>query len=205
MAATVQTPKRGRPRASNRTPRILKATLDLLHEIGYDRMRIQDVATRAGVGLATIYRRWPTKRELILDALSSDEITAPLAVHGDPLTNLESSLRMIARRFPGADDQFIPGLLVALRDDPDVRNAFRDVAVGRVHTHLLRLLRGILGDREDLDLRAHIVPALILYHMVILGDPLEPEVAAAQLLPLLTTATPATASPRKRGGRTRAS
>jgi hypothetical protein len=60
----------GRPRAADRTPAILEAAKALLGEVGYDRLRIQDVANRAGAGLATLYRRWPTKQALVADAIS---------------------------------------------------------------------------------------------------------------------------------------
>jgi AcrR family transcriptional regulator len=51
-------PVRGRRRAADREPLILDAASELLDEIGYDHLRVQDVADRAHVGLATIYRRW---------------------------------------------------------------------------------------------------------------------------------------------------
>src|ERR1700737_4041794 len=59
----------GRPRAEDRTPAILEAAKELMGEVGYDRLRIQDVADRAGAGLATLYRRWPTKQALVADAI----------------------------------------------------------------------------------------------------------------------------------------
>src|ERR1700694_89534 len=59
----------GRPRAEDRTPAILEAAKELMGEVGYDRLRIQDVADRAGAGLATLYRRWPTKQALVAGAI----------------------------------------------------------------------------------------------------------------------------------------
>jgi len=69
----------GRPRAADRTPPSSQAAKDLLGEVGYDRLRIQDVADRAGAGLATLYRRWPTKQALIADAIGhhADALLAP--------------------------------------------------------------------------------------------------------------------------------
>jgi AcrR family transcriptional regulator len=61
---------RGRRREADREPLILDAASELLAEIGYDHLRVQDVAARAHVGLATIYRRWSTKQELIVAAMS---------------------------------------------------------------------------------------------------------------------------------------
>src|SRR5690349_5398409 len=70
-------PRRGRPRATDRSPAILAATIELVDESGYDRLRVQDVATRAGVGLATIYRRWPTKQALFVEALRHKTVDLP--------------------------------------------------------------------------------------------------------------------------------
>ena len=61
-AASPVARRRGRPRAADRDAALLDATQQLLDELGYDRLRIQDVADRAHAGLGTIYRRWPTKQ-----------------------------------------------------------------------------------------------------------------------------------------------
>ena len=53
---------RGRRSEADREPLILEAANELLDEVGYDRIRVQDVADRAHVGIATIYRRWSTKQ-----------------------------------------------------------------------------------------------------------------------------------------------
>lgn len=48
---------------------VLAATLDALAVVGYPSLRLEDVATRAGVHKTTVYRHWPTKAELVTDAL----------------------------------------------------------------------------------------------------------------------------------------
>ncbi len=60
----------GRPRSERAHEAILEATLDLLLEEGFTRMSIEAVATRAGVGKATIYRRWPSKADLVVEAVA---------------------------------------------------------------------------------------------------------------------------------------
>lgn len=67
MTDTPATPRR---RGSVRTEELLKATLDLAAEVGYAGLSIEAVGRRAGVGKHTIYRRWPSKAALLLDALS---------------------------------------------------------------------------------------------------------------------------------------
>ena len=68
--------RRGRPPQSGREEAILKATVELLGERGFDRFTVQDIANRAGVGLGTIYRRWPTKAEAVMAALRLLDETA---------------------------------------------------------------------------------------------------------------------------------
>ena len=63
-------PKLGRKRDLSRDPEILEATLEVLAETGYDGMTIDMVAARAKAGKATVYRRWASKGELVIDAVA---------------------------------------------------------------------------------------------------------------------------------------
>ncbi len=69
----------GRPRSIQSHQAILKATLELLAEVGYERMSIEGIASRAKVGKTTIYRRYKGKEELVADAIESvrEEIVIP--------------------------------------------------------------------------------------------------------------------------------
>lgn len=73
---------------------VLRATSELLMEVGYARMTVEDVATRSGVHKTTVYRRWPTKAELVYDAVSEQSAEAiPVPDTG----NLLDDLRIFAR------------------------------------------------------------------------------------------------------------
>jgi AcrR family transcriptional regulator len=61
----------GRPRSERAEQAILDAALDAVAENGIDGVRLEDVAARAGVGKATLYRRWPGKEELLIAALAA--------------------------------------------------------------------------------------------------------------------------------------
>ena len=61
----------GRPRSEQAEQAIIEATLDLFAEKGFEGVCVEVVAARAGVGKATIYRRWPNKEELLLAAFAS--------------------------------------------------------------------------------------------------------------------------------------
>jgi len=72
-------PITGRPRSVEVDRAILQAALDLLAEVGYQGISIEAIAARAGVGRTTIYRRYDSKEELLVDALecSKQELTLP--------------------------------------------------------------------------------------------------------------------------------
>jgi AcrR family transcriptional regulator len=85
---------RGRPRLSSIDDTILRATLELLREGGPGEVTIEAVAARCGSAKTTIYRRWPTRESLIVDALriavrarldQVQEIRAYDKVHGSPV------------------------------------------------------------------------------------------------------------------------
>jgi AcrR family transcriptional regulator len=69
-------PRAGRPRSAQADHAIIEAALDLFAEAGPEGLCIEKVAARAGVGKATIYRRWPGKEDLLLAALAA--LKAPL-------------------------------------------------------------------------------------------------------------------------------
>ena len=81
-SATVQTEPRpdrrrpGRPRSERAERAIIDAALSVFAESGPEGLCIETVAARAGVGKATIYRRWPGKEDLLLDAIGA--LQAPL-------------------------------------------------------------------------------------------------------------------------------
>ncbi len=67
----------GRPRSERADRAIIDAALSLFAESGADGLCIEQVAARAGVGKATIYRRWPGKEDLLLDALATLKVPLP--------------------------------------------------------------------------------------------------------------------------------
>jgi AcrR family transcriptional regulator len=72
--------KLGRKRDHTRDPEILDAALDVLAETGYERMTIDMVAARAKAGKATLYRRWASKGELVIEAVACMKQIDPAAV-----------------------------------------------------------------------------------------------------------------------------
>jgi len=83
LKTPMKIPSVGRPRSEDRTLRILQATLRLLEEIGYAQFSIEGVAALAKVGRPTVYRRFPTKAALVMEALKHTFGTDPAPNTGD--------------------------------------------------------------------------------------------------------------------------
>jgi len=83
----------GRPRSEQAEQAIIEATLDVFAEKGFEGVCVELVAARAGVGKATIYRRWPNKEELLLAAFGSLKSPLPepkgISVRDDLLAMVE--------------------------------------------------------------------------------------------------------------------
>jgi AcrR family transcriptional regulator len=92
--------RRGRPRSAQAEQAILAAALDLIAERGPEGLGIEQVAARAGVGKATIYRRWRGKEDMLLDAIGSLGSDLPVpqgrSVRADLVALLESFCREAA-------------------------------------------------------------------------------------------------------------
>jgi AcrR family transcriptional regulator len=87
---------RGRPRDPGTDDRITTAAAELLLQRGFDRTTVDDVAARAGVGKATVYRRWPSKEDLAvaaMETLYSSEMPEPDT--GSIRTDLATSYRAV--------------------------------------------------------------------------------------------------------------
>ncbi|MCU1346179.1 MAG: putative TetR-family transcriptional regulator [Acidimicrobiia bacterium] len=166
---------RGRPREADRTPAILAATIELLDDVGYDQMRVQDVADRAGVGLATIYRRWPTKQALVIEALRAKPLDLPDT--GNVRADLASMYQRVAEGMNGGG-QLVSGCLAVARDEPEILQALRDSSLCEVRRHMRRLIATEVGDDDpDLDLRVDMGPGLLLLRGMMFGEPVTaPEV-----------------------------
>ncbi len=79
MQSRTAAPRPGRPRSATADAAILAATREALVELGWSKLTLGDVATRAGVAKTTLYRRWSGKNELVVDAVAElfDELCLP--------------------------------------------------------------------------------------------------------------------------------
>ena len=100
---------------------VLRAAIEELARTGYRALRIEDVALRAGVNKTTIYRRWPTKIELVRAALASDaesQLVAPQT--GSLRSDLLALGRIFVRLASSAEGQSVMRMMMAEGSDPEV-------------------------------------------------------------------------------------
>ena len=122
---------RGRPRDPRADQAILKATTELLGEVGYARLTIEAIAARAQVGKTTIYRRWKSKGLLVVDLIAGIVDLGPTPDTGDTRQDLLEFMQAVVNslRDPLVG-QSIPGLANDLPGDEELASAFRELIIG---------------------------------------------------------------------------
>ncbi len=164
--------RRGRPLEADRTPAILDAVLELLHSTGYDQLRVQDVAEKAGVGLGTIYRRWPTKQALVIEAMQCGRGSEDKFVDtGDPRADLAATFANMAYAMGEQGD--VVGFLSSIRREPEVAEVFRCTTLATLRSRLRAMIaaaRGVEIDDPALDLLTDLGPSLLMFRIALLGD-----------------------------------
>ncbi|MFN0280455.1 MAG: TetR/AcrR family transcriptional regulator [Kineosporiaceae bacterium] len=164
---------RSRPRVgADREQEILDAALEVLREVGYDKLTIDTVAARARASKATLYRRWPGKADLVADAMSQLDGGEPAlpdtgTLRGDLLAMADARIGGILD--PGQMD-LVCGLSTAMHRDRALgvalRGRFIDPRRNCVRVLLERARdRGEVADGVDLELVGQIVPAIIMFRL----------------------------------------
>jgi AcrR family transcriptional regulator len=139
-------PPRGRPRSEEADRAILRAAAELLEERGLAAMSIEEVAARAGVSKATIYRRWSSKGLLALDAFVAEfRSLQPLpdtgTLRGDLIAALEAWTWAVTRTPMG---RMLAGLIAEAQHDAELHAAWRDRVLEPLRTqHRIMLDRAI--------------------------------------------------------------
>jgi AcrR family transcriptional regulator len=122
---------------------VLRAAINELGRTGYVALRVEDVAERAGVNKTTVYRRWPTKADLVAAAVTAvaghhEPLPDTGSIRGDLVALLERSLAFVAT----ADGRALTRLIVTEGNDPDVEKISR------------RLRESVVAQRTKLIVRA---------------------------------------------------
>jgi AcrR family transcriptional regulator len=173
----------GRPREQRADRAILDAALALMAAQGVRDLRMDAVAARAGVGKATIYRRYRSNEELVtavVDALVS-EIAVPDtgSTRADLLALMRGAVEVYGR---SVEAGLMPSLVEAMSRDAELARAVRDGLLARRRAALRTVLeRGVeRGDlRADLDfeLALDVLGGPLFYRLLVTGGPIDERLA----------------------------
>jgi AcrR family transcriptional regulator len=184
--------RRGRPRSAGLDQTLLDVTLELAGEVGIHGMSMDDLAQRAGVSKATIYRRWPSKERLVLDALNHAMRPFDLIDTGSLRDDLDDYLGELARRMSeGKASDVLPDLIAASVRDTNLRTSLDEYIRYRrqpLQTILGRgIERGELGTETDVEV---VIDALIgpfVYRRLLSHDRLDHDFVERLLRTVLPT------------------
>ncbi|HEV3362397.1 MAG TPA: TetR/AcrR family transcriptional regulator [Pseudonocardiaceae bacterium] len=182
---------RGRPRSAAARQAILDAAHAELQERGYAALTIEGIASRAGVGKQTIYRWWPSKADVVLDALldlTSTRIIVP--DKGSLAEDLVAFLRATFRQ--RGQRPVLVGLMAQAILDPAFATQFRDRFLFSRREALRGILRraverGEVAGELDLELLIDVVYGVLWYRLLLDHAPIS-EAAGQQLAALVVRA-----------------
>ncbi|WP_329532350.1 TetR/AcrR family transcriptional regulator [Streptomyces sp. NBC_01450] len=208
MQSRTTAPRTGRPRSAAADAAILEATRAALVELGWSKLTLGDVATRAGVAKTTLYRRWAGKSELVVDAVAVlfDELELP--DRGSLAADIEGVVLQFAALLnrPETATALMAVVAESTRDEP-LRERIRTSIVDRqkrlvVEGRARATARGELPPESDPEVAARtadlifdVVAGAVVHRTLVSAEPADEEWVRAftQLLLLgLTGATPTT-------------
>ncbi len=179
----------GRPREPGLDEAILAAAFDLLATKGLDRLRVQDVADEAGVGLASVYRRWGTKSELVIAAVNAHLDRLGILVDGtsgDPREELVELLERLVVLIADEHGELVPGLVATLRSDAETAVQLRAALLEPLRERVaLCIARCVGGDAGAARLRADLALGAIIFRFTVMDEALPVGDVRGRLVPLL--------------------
>jgi AcrR family transcriptional regulator len=170
----------GRKRSEESRLAILAAALELLAEVGFAGLTIEGIAARSGAGKQTIYRWWPSKADVVLDALATQaDLHIPIPDEGSYAADLRSFLWSSFRL--GRDPRILAvlrALMAQAQIDPDFGERFRASFLQRRRDALAVIVeraraRGDLPPVPSPDFVADIVFGVIWYRVLARDEPLD--------------------------------
>jgi AcrR family transcriptional regulator len=167
---------RGRPRDAGVEGRVLDAAMAEMRLRGYDGMAVDRVADRAGVAKTTIYRRWPSKAELVIAMIAGLRAAVPFEPSGDPRKDLTELVTTIASTLAAVPTTLIADLAAAAAREPRVSESVRALW-GERHAAVTAV---VAQAQEDGLVPGHASPAVLVdqlvgplyYRLLITGEPI---------------------------------
>lgn len=205
-AAAADHRTRPRRRGEQLRDAILQATLDELAERGYAGLTVEAVAARARTGKASVYRRWPTRVELVMAAVAHAAVPDPASPPdtGNLRDDVLALLRRTAELLAGPAGEALRGVLSDVLDDPRRMAEIRRGTQGGARRAMREVCRRAVA-RGEIDAAA-VTPrrveagmALLRHHFLVEGVPIPDalivEIVDDVVLPLLRAPAPPTPAP----------
>lgn len=168
---------RGRPRDENAKKRILDAALEMLEEFGFANTTAEGIAERAGASKATVYRWWPDKRAIMIQAFReavAQEL--PLPDTGNLREDIRLQLRNCLELLAGRHGRMFKSFIVAAQNDPEIAETFqtiwREPHRRTVKIGLERHGKEALHESVDLDLLVDVMYGALYYRLLLAGEAL---------------------------------
>ena len=189
--------KRGRPRSSEAQLKILKATYELVKKIGFSDLTMEAIAIRAGVGKPTVYRRWPNKARVVLDAflaMKHDEIA--FRSSGSVRKDFRQQMHRLVKLMNSPHGKIIATIIAGAQSDAELLAAYRESWMKPRRAGAKRAFqRGIAAGefRRDIniDLAIDALYSPLFYRLMLKHAPLTPQFVD-DLLKLLMNGVSAT-------------
>jgi AcrR family transcriptional regulator len=177
----------GRPRDDAREAAILQAALDVLGDVGYDRLTIDAVATRAKASKATVYRRWPDKAALVVDAIQTlhpkpNPADRQPECHWPDTGSLRGDLlagcQNFVDRLNSEEGKLTLAVMTAQARDPELAAAMRAASYDdkRRSCRVLAdraIARGELSSAAGADTFIEVLPAIMFNRLLLSGEPFD--------------------------------
>jgi AcrR family transcriptional regulator len=165
-----------RPRVEgDREQEILDAALEVLADVGYDRLTMDAVAQRAKASKATLYRRWNSKATLVVEALARVKGVPVLPDTGDLRSDLLAAFCGMGGLTDHDTTATFGAVMTAVSTDPEFAHEFREQVV-EPKARVSRLIferardRGELRDDLDLDIVLPALAGIVLHRVFVFGD-----------------------------------
>jgi AcrR family transcriptional regulator len=181
-ARTTDYRNRPRRRGEVLSTAIFQAVLDELADVGYARLTMERVAERAGASKASLYRRWPSRMELTIDAvhyLAPDPTSAPQT--GSLRGDLLAWLRLIAGLLTGPAGEALRGLLGDALSDPARTLELRTRSRGTGH-RAMQEITGRAVERGEIEAgavtprRLDVAESMLRHQFLVAGAPIPDQV-----------------------------
>jgi AcrR family transcriptional regulator len=167
VSETADIRRPGRPRSPEAHAAILRAALELAVERGFRGLSMEAIAARAGVGKATIYRRWKNKEALFAEAIGSIALAPEVPDTGSVRGDFEAVSGAAVGGMAPEAFRVLPRLLADAADDPELLGALRTALLRPRRAALSEILRrGIERGELRADLDVDLVSDMIIGPMV---------------------------------------